>query len=111
MPKRIYFVSMGETVGPVTGAQLREQAVKGIVMPDTFVRIGDDGEWVRAARLTDLFDAEGNPIGPKSSRSKTPAKVRRDGLSFPLTKSTIALTIVVSVVVLVLLIWWLTIIF
>lgn len=62
MARPIYYRLMGETVGPITGAELRRKAADGEVMPDTFVRVGEDGEWVRASRLTNLFDDQGRPI-------------------------------------------------
>ena len=42
--------------------ELRERAVNGDVTPDTPVRIGKEGEWVLARRLSNLFDEHGRPI-------------------------------------------------
>ena len=109
MAKRIYYRSMGEMMGPVTGDQLREQAVKGIVTPETLVRVGDDGEWVRATRLTDLFDAEGHAIGPKhkaSTKSRgdthhTQATWTTQGLVIAVVAALVLLSLLVGILVIV----------
>ena len=105
---RIYFRSMGETIGPVNGTQLREKAVKGIVKPDTMVRVGDDGEWVRASRLMNLFDAEGRAIGPDSNASATNVDNLPKETGWTLKQPMVFLVGVVGVVLLLFLVWYLS---
>ena len=62
MPKHFYYQVMGEVYGPLTGVQLRDKALGGDVSADTLCRI-DDGDWVLASKLTNLFDEHGRPIG------------------------------------------------
>jgi vacuolar-type H+-ATPase subunit I/STV1 len=62
MALQFYYQVMGEFFGPMTGHELRDNAIAGEVTPDTLVRIGDDGEWVPAAKLTNLFDENWKPI-------------------------------------------------
>lgn len=75
MAKRFYYQVMGETFGPMSGVELRDKAMGGDVTPDTLVRINEDGNWVLAARLTNLFDERGRPIshstilGPGSAQA------------------------------------------
>jgi hypothetical protein len=62
MAKRFYYQVMGETFGPMSGVELRDKAMAGDVSPDTLVKVNDDGNWVLAARLKNLFDDRGRPI-------------------------------------------------
>jgi hypothetical protein len=61
-PKQ-FFVQRGDEVeGPLSGIQLREQAFRGEITPESTVKVGRDGEWVSAARLHGLFDSEGDTL-------------------------------------------------
>lgn len=62
MAKQFFYQVMGEVFGPIPGVELREKAVAGDVTPETLVRVGEDGEWVLARRLTNLFDEHGRGI-------------------------------------------------
>ena len=62
MSKDFYYRVMGDVIGPITGAELRQKTLDGDVTPDTNVRIGADGQWVSASRVKNLFDAQGRPI-------------------------------------------------
>ena len=62
MAKQFFYQVMGEVFGPIPGVELRERAVGGDVTPDTLVRVGEEGEWVLARRLTNLFDEHGRGI-------------------------------------------------
>jgi hypothetical protein len=62
MATNFYFKVMGEVFGPMTGHELRENALAGEVTPDTLVRLGDDGDWVLAAKLSNLFDENWRPL-------------------------------------------------
>ena len=57
MTAKWYFQMMGETVGPLTGGELRERALQGQISGETL--IGKDGSdrWVRADRVQGLMDA------------------------------------------------------
>lgn len=75
MEKNYYYQVMGQVFGPMTDVQLRDKAICGHVVPDTLVRIGNDGEWFLAERLTNVFDATGKLIANKSSPVQTAANV------------------------------------
>lgn len=62
MAKRFYYKVMGEMFGPLSGVELRDKAMAGDVTTDTLVRINEEGDWVLAARLKNLFDERGLPI-------------------------------------------------
>ena len=62
MAKQFFYQVMGDVFGPIQGVELRERAVSGDVTPDTLVRVGEEGEWVLARRLTNLFDEHGRGI-------------------------------------------------
>jgi hypothetical protein len=47
----------GEERGPVTDEELRSMAASGALAVDDFVRAGLDGDWVRAATVSGLFDS------------------------------------------------------
>ena len=59
MPKQFFYQVLGETLGPMSGVELRDKALAGEVRPDTLVRLGTEGDWVSASRLSNLFDAQG----------------------------------------------------
>ncbi len=75
MAKDFYFNLMGEVIGPVTGVELRQKALDGDVTPDTFLRIGAEGEWVSASRLKSLFDAPERPSPPEKTDGNTQEEV------------------------------------
>lgn len=59
---REWFIKDGESVvGPFGSSQLREMARKGLLTGTTPVRVGQDGEWVSAARVRGLFDPSAAP--------------------------------------------------
>ena len=51
----------GHRYGPITSGELRRLADTGIVTPDTLVRKGADGRWVRAEKVQGLFDPSDSP--------------------------------------------------
>src|SRR3954452_14899884 len=53
-----YFRAMGAEFGPVSAAELVQQAADGRIGPDTEVRRGD-GPWVPASKVAGLFDRAG----------------------------------------------------
>lgn len=52
-----YFKAMGETVGPISTAELQERAANGSIVGDTLVRKGEDGKWVLASEIKGLIQA------------------------------------------------------
>lgn len=62
MAKKFYYQVMGEVFGPIAGVDLREKAVAGDVTTESLVRVGDEGDWVLARRLSNLFDERGRAI-------------------------------------------------
>lgn len=62
MAKEFFYQVMGEVFGPINGLELREKAVAGDVTTETLVRIGEEGDWVHARRLSNLFDERGRGI-------------------------------------------------
>ncbi len=62
MAKDFYYQVMGDVFGPISGVVLREKAVAGDVTTETLVRVGEQGEWVHARRLSNLFDENGRGI-------------------------------------------------
>lgn len=50
-----YYQVMGETLGPLSSAQLREKTLSGEIIPDTWVRKGAQGKWVAADHVKGLF--------------------------------------------------------
>lgn len=64
-----YFRSGGSEYGPVSVAELVQQASDGRVIPETVVRKGD-GPWVSASKVAGLFDRAAQV---QASASKPPS--------------------------------------
>ena len=60
MTSRWYYQTMGEEIGPISPAELREAAESGVIQSDTLIRKGDEGGWVFAERVTGLMHKQGN---------------------------------------------------
>lgn len=58
-----YVQIMGEVSGPISSAELRQQAQQGRIGHDALVRKGEDGDWVLIDRIKGLFDSSGSPVG------------------------------------------------
>jgi len=58
-----HYQAMGEKLGPVSWAELKELAETGFVTPEVLVRQGDDGPWVPASQVKGLFDGGPAPAG------------------------------------------------
>ena len=50
-----YFQVMGQDLGPLTAAELKQKAASGQVQQDTLVRRGRDGKWTYAGTVKGLF--------------------------------------------------------
>ena len=70
MAKWFYQTGEGRPSGPVDSTRLRRLAEAGIVRPDTLVRQGDSGRWVRAEQVRGLFQR--STASPSSSPGATP---------------------------------------
>lgn len=83
MATEFFYRLMGEVIGPVTGVELRHKALDGDVTPDTPVRVGADGEWVSASRLSNLFDEQHRPIPFSASPASEPARHEGESTAAP----------------------------
>jgi len=59
MTKQFYYRADGQVFGPMSGDELRQWALEGRVVPDTEVRLGEEGNWVPASRVKGLFEEGG----------------------------------------------------
>ena len=60
--EKIWWYAVGqEKFGPCTGGELARLARKGVVMPDTLVWREGMTEWVRASKLTKLWERATQP--------------------------------------------------
>ena len=51
-----WFLKVGDQVhGPMSAAELRQKAAAGLIGPETPIRKGADGQWVRAEKVQGLF--------------------------------------------------------
>ena len=75
MAKNWYIRHKGKVVGPATSAQLKQLAVTGKITPESEVRLGEDGEWVRASSVQGLWTqlATTKPVIEVASREIAPA--------------------------------------
>lgn len=67
-----YFQLMGDTVGPLTSAELRERALSGQITAETLVTKDGTDRWVTADRVAGLLDPA-PPTVPVQSPQNTPA--------------------------------------
>ena len=63
-----YFQVMGETIGPISTAELRERAMNGQISDDTLIRKDGVANWVSADRVAGLFD-QSQPTAVVSSNA------------------------------------------
>lgn len=57
MTREWYYQLMGETIGPLSDAEIYQHAQEGRILPDTYVRIGADGDWINADVVEGLFES------------------------------------------------------
>lgn len=72
-----YYKLMGEVVGPFSKPDLIAQLQRQNAPPDTFVREGDNGDWITADRILDLASTTPRAIDGRektSLASKSPRK-------------------------------------
>ena len=71
--EKIWWYAVGqEKFGPCTGGELARLARKGVVMPDTLVWREGMTEWVRASKLTKLWERATQPPAPHASEQLPP---------------------------------------
>lgn len=71
--EKIWWYAVGqEKFGPCTGGELARLARKGVVMPDTLVWREGMTEWVRASKLTKLWERATQPPAPHASEQMPP---------------------------------------
>jgi hypothetical protein len=66
-----YYRPTDEVIGPLASGDLQELAKAGLLTPDVPVRMGTDGEWLRAGQVLGLFDGLAKVAQPK--KAKRPA--------------------------------------
>jgi len=67
-----YYQAMGEELGPVSWAELKELAETGFVTPEVLVRQGDDGRWLPASQVKGLFDGGSQPAEAEKPQAVEP---------------------------------------
>jgi len=70
--------TMGETFGPLSPAELKAKADKGLVTRDTLVRKGIHGEWVAAWRVKGLFGTSEREEEPDYNRQTITPELRQE---------------------------------
>ncbi len=73
MASQWFYQVMGDRIGPVSGSQLRNLALRGAISIDTPIANAADGPWVPAERVRGLF---GGPVRTPSAAAKGRAQVR-----------------------------------
>ncbi len=64
MSKQWYYEVMGAPVGPITSVELKTCVMTRRILPETRIRLGDDGKWQTADRVKGLFDGPASPARP-----------------------------------------------
>ncbi len=68
LPAEWFYQTMGDVVGPLSSSELRAHAGAGRIAPDTYVRKGQDGQWLSADRIKGLFEQPASPPPPLPPR-------------------------------------------
>jgi hypothetical protein len=87
MSKQWYYEVMGSPVGPITSAELKTCVLTRRILPETRIRLGDDGKWQTADKVKGLFDGAPPPPKPQAP-AKSPSQEKV--LIAPVVKSTTA---------------------
>ena len=69
-----WFLKVGNQVhGPMSAAELRQKAAAGLIGPETPIRKGPDGQWVRAEKVRGLFSrGDSLPLPPPPNAPPVP---------------------------------------
>ena len=80
MPKPVaWYVRKGSKEhGPFASRQLKKLAAEGKIKPDTPLRRGEDGAWVRAAKVKGLFADAPAAQPAEPAQAPPPCKTRTD---------------------------------
>jgi len=74
MSKQWYYEVMGSPVGPITSSELRICVETRRILPETRIRLGDDGKWQTADRVKGLFDGAAPPPAKPAAKPAAEAK-------------------------------------
>lgn len=73
MSKQWYYEVMGSPVGPITSSELKSCVQARRILPETRIRLGDDGKWQTADKVKGLFDAAPLPVKPAAEVKIVPS--------------------------------------
>ena len=77
-----YYAKNGESVGPISSAELKELAGRGTIKPTDHVRRGSQGDWSKAAKVTGLaFNVTAPPSLPPRAIEKTADELSAEELA------------------------------
>lgn len=87
MSKQWYYEVMGSPVGPITSGELKICVQTRRILPETRIRLGDDGKWQTADRVKGLFDGAPPPAVKAAAEAKPAvAKPAAGDKSLPVAK-------------------------
>lgn len=86
MSKQWYYEVMGSPVGPITSAELKTCVLTRRILPETRIKLGDDGKWQTADKVKGLFDGAPPPAKPQPAKAHAEEKI----LVAPVVRSTTA---------------------
>ena len=72
MARQWYYQADGQIAGPLRSSELQAKVTEGVILPDTLIRPGKDGKWIRASRVKGLL-APSPPSGTAQSTSTQPS--------------------------------------
>jgi hypothetical protein len=67
-----YYKLMGEEIGLLSAAELRQHALDGKLTLDTYVRRADSDRWISAEKIKGLFDKQASQASPPVSPPQQP---------------------------------------
>jgi hypothetical protein len=70
MSKQWFYEVMGSPVGPITSAELKSCVLAKRILPETRIRLGDDGKWQTADRVKGLFDGHSSTPSRPAAEAK-----------------------------------------
>ena len=76
MASQWYLNELGQVLGPFSSRELREMVERGRIDVDDFVRMGQDGKWVEAKKVTGLFPISAEPESSANSVNSAPINTR-----------------------------------
>jgi hypothetical protein len=69
---------MGEILGPLNAKDLKKCAEAGRINADTWIRKGENGQWVTANRVKGLINTEKQEIQPDAAVSKRKEEIKEE---------------------------------